>query len=68
LLLAVLLQVLVICPTQELCMQVLRAARDLLPRNRNKVQPLVGKQNSSMVRCKPDHLRDNHGSEMHLTT
>jgi superfamily II DNA/RNA helicase len=38
----VLLQVLVMCPTQELCMQVLRAARDLLPSHRTKVQPLVG--------------------------
>jgi superfamily II DNA/RNA helicase len=36
-------QVLVICPTQELCMQVLRAARSLLPANRHRVQPLVGK-------------------------
>jgi superfamily II DNA/RNA helicase len=36
------LQVLVICPTQELCMQVLRAARSLVPKFSNRVQPLVG--------------------------
>lgn len=36
------LQVLVLAPTQELCMQVLRAARWALPSNSNSVQPLVG--------------------------
>ncbi|WIA16185.1 hypothetical protein OEZ85_012898 [Tetradesmus obliquus] len=38
-------RVLVICPTQELCMQVLRAARALLPGFSSKVQPLVGGAN-----------------------
>ncbi|KAF6266183.1 P-loop containing nucleoside triphosphate hydrolase protein [Scenedesmus sp. NREL 46B-D3] len=40
-------RVLVLCPTQELCMQVLRAARAVMPDHRNKVQPLVGGANHS---------------------
>jgi superfamily II DNA/RNA helicase len=36
-------QVLVLCPTQELCVQVLRTARQLLPLGQTYAQPLVGK-------------------------
>ena len=36
------LQVLVVCPTQELCMQVLRVARALLPEAPQCAQPAVG--------------------------
>lgn len=35
-------RVLVLCPTQELCVQVLRTARQLLPLGQTYAQPLVG--------------------------
>lgn len=35
-------QVLVVCPTQELCMQVLRTARSLVPSVKGLAYPVVG--------------------------
>lgn len=35
-------QVLVVAPTQELCMQIVRTARSMIPTDRQAVMPLVG--------------------------